>query len=646
MKKIYFILSLAATALLSSCSEDFNEHNFPGYKDAANPTNVATYNYTLIDADYKTISNSALAISKTKADSTIAKAIATNKFLQDAAPAKTLIPLFLAGKYAYADLGSTAKITYSNSDNHPGYMDQLNSVNILNATDYKTAWGSDNNPGAFTPSVSVAAKLPAILAAKFPNSADGTYKFVQYNNSSTEAIQQSTEVKYFFDDFESHTAASTAPYTNISENGWLNKDLSASLKWQCKIFSSNKYAQVTSNKSAAANTAWMVSKQIDLTNSIAPKFSFDVTVGYWNADCLTVWVSQDFDGTEAGIANATWIEVTSNFTLPKTPTSSYGTLSPAGSVDLSSFAGKKVYIGFKYSGSDLTTPKKTTTYQVDNVKVSEVKVSYTTPDAKPEYAVYKSTGGVWAKDDQFAVLQKADYDAMGINFVSTANVAGYIPQWLTIKYPYSQEGTNKTVVYKSSDDIKLSNSSNFTFTKGSWVLNTFINTKTDQYINTKTGWIFDPTVTVALTKVSGGNNPYIMKFIDYLRTTTPDKFYQKNTYINEEHYYGFSAYYAQVTYTADRTTFGDAAIKALTSDADKYALFNQRLKETMPLFTQLNFPDLKSDVSGAQQYVIFTIASYYSSSKSGLWTIKMKCTKSGTGTTPAEYAVDSMVETF
>jgi len=66
MKKIYFILSLAVIALLSSCSEDFNEHNFPGYKDASNPTNVAAYNYTLTDADYTTIAN---AIKKPVTDS-------------------------------------------------------------------------------------------------------------------------------------------------------------------------------------------------------------------------------------------------------------------------------------------------------------------------------------------------------------------------------------------------------------------------------------------------------------------------------------------------------------------------------------------------------------------------------------------------
>lgn len=57
MKKIYFILSLAVMALLSSCSEDYNENNFPGYKDVATPTNVAMYDYTLTDGDYATIAN-------------------------------------------------------------------------------------------------------------------------------------------------------------------------------------------------------------------------------------------------------------------------------------------------------------------------------------------------------------------------------------------------------------------------------------------------------------------------------------------------------------------------------------------------------------------------------------------------------------
>ena len=52
MKKIYFIVSLAVLALFTSCT-DFNATNFPGYDDAAKPTNLVTYNYILVDVHHQ-----------------------------------------------------------------------------------------------------------------------------------------------------------------------------------------------------------------------------------------------------------------------------------------------------------------------------------------------------------------------------------------------------------------------------------------------------------------------------------------------------------------------------------------------------------------------------------------------------------------
>jgi len=246
-------------------------------------------------------------------------------------------------------------------------------------------------------------------------------------------------------------------------------------------------------------------------------------------------------------------------------------------------------------------------------------------------------------------LSDADYISMGSgtnqpgqykNFSTVMSVMTYLNQYLKIKCSYAQTNDVKVVSYVYYDSNKLTKKQYriLKFDGQNWV------SATDQYINNGTQWLYDPTIYVPLVKVSG-NNPYIMKFIDYVRTTTPDKFYQKGTYTNEEHYYGFSAYYAEIICTGDRTTYGDAAIKAaITTDA-KNALFKQRVIEAMPLFTQLNFPLLTSQVSGLQQYVVFTIISYYSSSKIGNVTIKMKCTASGTATIPAVFEVVSYVET-
>jgi len=246
-------------------------------------------------------------------------------------------------------------------------------------------------------------------------------------------------------------------------------------------------------------------------------------------------------------------------------------------------------------------------------------------------------------------LSVADYQQMGItlnDFSSTSNVMFYLNNYLKIKCPYAVANDTKVVSYVYYDTNKA--------TKKQYRILKFDGTAwagvPDQYINNGQMWLYDPTLYVPLVK-GAPNNLYVMAFINYLilhkgDAVNPTPWYPKLTYVNEEHYYGFSAYYPELIFTADRTTYGDAAIKALTTNDAKYALFAQRVKEAMPLFTQVNFPLLQSTVSGLQQYVVFTIPSYYSSSKAGLYTIKMKCTVSGTSTAPAVFTVESCVETF
>lgn len=247
-------------------------------------------------------------------------------------------------------------------------------------------------------------------------------------------------------------------------------------------------------------------------------------------------------------------------------------------------------------------------------------------------------------------LVTADYALMGTgagqpgqynNMSSAMPVLFYLNGFLKQKCPYAVAGATKVVSYLYYDSNKTTKKQYriLTFNGQNWSATPY------QFIYTGTEWLYDPTIKIPLVRVTG-NNPYIMVFIDNLIKNMPDMFYQKGTYTNEEHYYGFSGYYANIIMSGDRTTYGDAAIKALKTNDEKYVLFKQRVTEIMPLFTQLNLPLLKTDVSGIQQYVVWTIITYYSSSKQGLYTIRMKCVESGTPTSPAKYTVESIVETL
>jgi hypothetical protein len=150
--------------------------------------------------------------------------------------------------------------------------------------------------------------------------------------------------------------------------GWINSAQVGTRTWLGKEYSANKYAQGTSYNSGEANTFYLITPKLNVAGN-SETFSFDINVGYWTHNALTVLISTDFDGTEGGISTATWTDITSNFTIPETPTSGYGTIATAGTMDISSYTGTP-YIAFVYTGDGNTN--LTTTIQVDNVVITGI----------------------------------------------------------------------------------------------------------------------------------------------------------------------------------------------------------------------------------------------------------------------------------
>ncbi len=352
MKKLLiFILSSIMIALtFSSC--DYNEENFPGLDEMAAYKDVVNYEYTISESDFTTII-SALRANKNAQDSATATLLSSSKIFSVSAPASTLVPYVLKSKFYGATSGSAAKVTYQYKTGSYQYY-------LLTQADYKTIWQQDFIY-ALTPSKSPQSVLPGFLSQKFPAAKEGDIKILEYSYSSADPVTSEVPLQYFKEDFESYEAGSGKTIPASAGNFFiLNKDFLGTRTWECRIFSNNKYAQVTSNASNTENQVWLITKQIDLTDANVPSLTFDVNVGYYNADCLSILISENFDGTEAGVASASWTDVTSSFTLPQTPTSGYGTLASAGTLELSAFKGKKINVAFKYTGDGRTdaNPKK------------------------------------------------------------------------------------------------------------------------------------------------------------------------------------------------------------------------------------------------------------------------------------------------
>lgn len=165
----------------------------------------------------------------------------------------------------------------------------------------------------------------------------------------------------FLQDFESIGANNGT----LTLNGWKNIGETGNVAYQNAVFGSVKCAKISAFNTGQSNVvSWLITPQISLAGAPAPKLTFLQAAGFaTGATVLQVLVSTNYTGGNNPSAS-TWTQVYTN--TATTPTTGFGTLTSVGNLNLSAFVGQNVYIAFKYTGGD---PSRTTTYEVDDVKV-------------------------------------------------------------------------------------------------------------------------------------------------------------------------------------------------------------------------------------------------------------------------------------
>jgi len=622
MKKIIFILFTLFVAV--SC-KDYNEDNFDWYKDAERPTNVANYELTMTDADYMIIVK-ALRANKNKADSTLATRLETEKkFSEELDPVK-LIPYLLANKYIAMDVNSSAKVTHLYDGNRDTIVGRLSDkAYVLSTDDYKEIWGSAPLVNSLTPAKSPDTHILDLLKKNFADAANYSFKTVEYYYSEEEPVTTIVENKFLEETFEGFAAGSNVA---VSIDGWVNKDTKGTFFWQCRNYSNNNYAQVTAYKSGIENEIWLTTKQVNLSGSTAtPELSFDIVTGNYNGNGLRILISENYNGQEGGIGTATWTDVTSNFTIPE-PASGYSPWASAGTLDLSSYIGKKIYIAFKYIGNDTDIGSKiTTTYQLDNIKVSEKIIGTDVEEKTKMSASYEYRDEVWKKVGTNIInMQAADMASFGITngIMTKAQAANFLPQFLYKNY-YGNEGNERVIVYQTragefyADRLK--------FTGGVWVYNTFINEIITPFayttINDVKQWVYDPTIIIPITK-----SDYRI-IVDYVK----DNLMEGNEDVwdtrgNAEYYYGFSEYYGNISYREAGYRDKDNTYPMNDSKDEKIAFMNKRTKEAFAILLAIKFPDAVPVVNGVVQKARFENVVIYSEPDAATnvtWTYTFQC---------------------
>lgn len=166
----------------------------------------------------------------------------------------------------------------------------------------------------------------------------------------------------YTENFESYPANTSAPFFNNFPK-YINYAELGSRYWEIRSFNSNKYIQLSAN-GASGNIHTYFIVPVDFT--AASTMAFKVNVGFYNGDALKVYTTTNYT-PGSDISTATLADITSTFTVPKTPSSGYGTLAPAGTYNIPAALTGNGFVVFKYEGGN---PGVTTTIQIDDIVVN------------------------------------------------------------------------------------------------------------------------------------------------------------------------------------------------------------------------------------------------------------------------------------
>jgi len=392
MKKIYFLVSLAILVLFTSC--DYNEKNFPGYDQAAIPTNLAAYTYSLTSADYSTIAstikkpvtdsislmNTQLKAAKNAADSAAIKIIITklnarlttdstfvaatsisaNRIFINQKQFSSCIPIILNAKYLYADTKSTVMVSFNLSADTSKIV--LANKYTLVAKDYTDMGAVSDLSASKDPNT----YLPLLLKQKFPFALKGDVKLVRYLYYASSVVSSVASV-FVFDgtNWLTYTNSNqTSAKFSFKNNTWVFinsevfvekflKDFGAftpvvvtgTYTWTWGSF--NGGCVVANAYQKGVTEIWLVSPVIDLKERVSPTLSFDYAINYGGSliipDLFGVYVSTDYT---TDVTKATWKKLDLTY-----PTTFSWTFKNSGKLSLASYANKKITFAFKYNSA-------------------------------------------------------------------------------------------------------------------------------------------------------------------------------------------------------------------------------------------------------------------------------------------------------
>lgn len=371
-----------------------------------------------------------------------------NKYFDEVNPAKDYLPDWLLTKFFQIEDQSSVVVSYNYKQERGTDLDAFNGTfRVLTGDEYMKSWGGVPYVYAFTPTVPPQTNIPILIEDYLVASQDAM-QLVEYNHSLEDAfIKTNSHILYLDENFDTSNG-------RLSNIGWDNRTGNMTRRWMLRTFNDDSRAMATANgvNNTTQLDSWLISGVVDLTQSINPKMSFDLGLGYFSDDLffsVHLIEAENYDSDDIIRPNA-WTDISELFNLPTSGPSGYGSLLNRGEVSLNKYAGKKIRVGFRYTGKINPEYNISTSYELDNVRIDEVADQLVVSSAYAKHDLFRFDNGEWnmLNDDDLYVLQPDDYVFLNVEFIDPNKAFLLIPKVLS-KNSISANG-NLKVVYKNS----------------------------------------------------------------------------------------------------------------------------------------------------------------------------------------------------
>ncbi len=154
---------------------------------------------------------------------------------------------------------------------------------------------------------------------------------------------------------------------SLTSGGWTTQIIIDTTNWFVSSFGGDDFAKASnySNSQNVPSNMWLISPGVDLSSASQPMLSFETIMKY-QGPALILHVSTDYDGTSNPTQQGTWTDITALATWDVDNTT-WGSWTPSGDVDLTSYISSTTYIAYEYLGS----ANSGSTWEIDNIKITE-----------------------------------------------------------------------------------------------------------------------------------------------------------------------------------------------------------------------------------------------------------------------------------